>query len=75
MAGKTIEAVMTRHSDTLMSLRGVVGIAIGDCGGTRCIKVFVAKKTRELSNRIPSKLEGFPVDVVETGEIRALEPR
>ena len=69
---KTIEAAMARHGDKLMSLPGVVGVGIGECEGAPCIKVFVARKSAELSKKIPSELEGFPVDVVETGKFRAL---
>ncbi len=54
-----------------MSIHGVVGTGIGACEGKPCIRIFVAKKTPELLQKIPSKLEGFVVDVQETGEIRA----
>ncbi len=74
MAGKTIEAVLKQHTDRLMSLPGVVGTAIGVCEGTPCIKVLVVKKTPELVNEIPQTLEGYPVVIEETGEIRALHP-
>jgi hypothetical protein len=73
MPGKTIQAVLQEHSDSLMSLPGVVGTAIGHCEGKPCIKVLVAKKTPALLGKIPSTLEGFPVAVEETGEIRALD--
>lgn len=74
MAGKTIEAVLKEHTDRLMSLPGVVGTAIGVCEGTPCIKVLVVEKTPQLVNEIPQKLEGYPVVIEETGEIRALHP-
>ncbi len=73
MAGKTIQAVLQQYAPSLMSHPGVVGTGIGECGGTPCIKVFVVKKTPELVGKIPSSLEGFPVSVEETGEIRALD--
>ncbi len=73
MPGKTIQAVLQEHSDSLMSLPGVVGTAIGQCEAKPCIKVLVAKKTPALLGKIPSTLEGFPVAVEETGEIRALD--
>ncbi len=74
MPAQTIEEVLSRHTDSLMSLEGVVGTAIGECEGKPCIRVLVVEKTAELLQKIPSTLEGFVVDVQETGEIRALDP-
>ena len=72
---KSIEAVQNEHTDALMAFPGVVGTAIGDCDGKLCIKVMVSKKTPELLKQIPSTLEGYPVQIEETGEFRALEKR
>jgi hypothetical protein len=74
MAGKTIEVVLKEHTDQLMSLPGVVGTAIGTCEGNPCIKVLVVKKFPALVKRIPPMLEGYPVVIEETGEIRILHP-
>ncbi len=74
MAAPTIEEVLKQHTDEWMSIPGVVGTGIGECEGKPCIRIFVSKKTPELLKKIPSKLEGFVVDVQETGEIRAREP-
>ncbi len=71
MAAKTIEAVLREHTDEWMSIPGVVGTGIGECEGKPCIRIFVVKRTPELLKKIPSRLEGFVVDVQETGEIRA----
>ena len=73
MPGQTIEEVLSQHTDSLMSIPGVVGTAIGACEGKPCIRVLVVEKTPELLEKIPSTLEGFVVDVQETGEIRALD--
>ncbi len=73
MAGRTIEEVLSQHTDSLMSIPGVVGTAIGECAGKPCIKVLVVKKTPELSAKLPTTLDGFVVDVQETGEIKALD--
>ncbi len=74
MPEKTIEAVLKEHTDRLMSLPGVVGTAQGLCSGKACIKVYVVKKTTDLVKQIPSMLEGYSVEIQETGEIRALDP-
>ncbi|MBW2647058.1 MAG: hypothetical protein JRE23_12970 [Deltaproteobacteria bacterium] len=55
-----------------MSLPGVVGTAQGLCDNKPCIKIYVIKRTPELDEKIPDILEGYPVIIEETGEIRAL---
>ncbi len=72
MSVKTIEEVLKEHTEELMSIPGVVGIGQGLCNGKPCIKVFVIERTPELEQEIPSSLEGYPVMIEETGEIRAL---
>jgi len=72
MSARTLEAVRERYTTSLMSIPGVVGTAIGEREGKRCIKVFVVTKTRQLIAKIPSALEGFPVAIEETGDLRAL---
>jgi hypothetical protein len=72
MAGTTIEEVLKRNNGRLMSVPGVVGTSISQCGGKPCIRVMVVKKTPELIQKIPSVLEGYPVVVEETGPIRPL---
>ena len=69
---KPIEEVLKAHTNALMSIPGVVGTAQGLCDGKPCIKVYVIEKTPELEGKIPDVLEGFSVEVVETGEFRAL---
>lgn len=72
MPEKTIASVLVEHKAKLMALRGITGVAIGSCSGEPCIKVYVAQKNYQLLQQIPSTLEGYRVDVEETGEFRAL---
>ena len=72
MQKKTIEEVLREHTDSLVSVPGVVGTAQGQYAGRPCIKVYVVKKTPELLKKIPSDIEGYTVIVQETGEIRTL---
>ena len=72
MAAKTIEEVLKAHTDELMSIPGVVGTAQGLCDGEPCIKVFVTTITAELKQKIPNVIEGYPVEIQETGEFQAL---
>lgn len=72
MTAKPIVEVLKEHAKTLMSIPGVVGAGQGLCGGKPCIKVFVIKKTPELEQKLPETLEGYPVAIEETGEVKAL---
>ncbi len=72
MAPKTIEQVLKQHTPALMAKPGVVGTAQSLCAGRPCIRVFVIRGTPELKGNIPQELEGYPVILEETGEIRAL---
>ena len=73
MEKKPIEDVLKEHTDSLMSLPGVVGTAQGECSGEPCIRVLVVEKTAELLEQIPPEIEGYTVDVLETGVIRPLD--
>ena len=72
---RPIEAVLAEHTDDLMALPGVVGTGQGECEGVPCIRVFVAQSTDTLLQQVPSMLEGYTVEVQETGEFRALDPK
>jgi hypothetical protein len=73
---RDINDVMKTHVNELMALPGVVGVFIGALdNGTPCIKVMVVKATPELEKKIPRDLEGHPVVIVETGEIRPLSEK
>ncbi len=72
MAAETIKGALKKHTRDLMSMPGVVGTGQGLCEGKPCIKVFVIEKTPDLNQKIPKTLEGYPVVVEETGEIKAL---
>ena len=72
MTTKIIEEVLEEHTAELMAIPGVVGTGIGEFEGKPCIKVFVVENTEELTNKIPSQVEG-PIIVEDTGEIRALD--
>ena len=70
---KTIGQVLGEQEDGLMGLSGVVGVNQGECSETPCIRVLVVKKTTDLLRQIPSAIEGYAVDITETGEIKALD--
>ncbi len=77
-----VRRTLKKHRDSIMGLKNVVGVGIGKKEISRekkaqlCIRVFVRKKVPrsklDPSDCIPGELEGIPVCVEETGEIRAL---
>ena len=72
MADETIESVIKKHSQRLMSLPGVIGIAQGEYECKPCIRVYITGKTEKLKCRIPSNLDGYAVIVEESGNFQAL---
>lgn len=72
MPEKTISGVLKEHTVSLMALPGVVGTAEGRCDGKPCIKVYVKEKSAEIVKQVPAQIEGYPVTIQETGEIRPL---
>lgn len=67
---RSIEQVLAAHNDSLMSLPGVVGTAIGVCDGAPCIRVFLADTSA--AARVPARLEGYTVKAEVTGRFRPL---
>lgn len=79
---KDVRKVKERYEDELMKKPGVTGCAIGYryVGGKKtnelCIICYVRMKKpeEELKKKdiIPREIEGIKIDVVESGEFRAL---
>ena len=73
MPERPIDDVLTAHATELMALPGVVGTARTQRpDGTPAIVVMLAQRDAGLERRIPRTLEGWPVVVWVTGEIRAM---
>lgn len=71
---RDINAVLTDHTQKIMALPGVVGLYIGAREDSQlCIRVMVVERTPELEKKIPTELEGHPVEIDVTGEIRPLD--
>jgi hypothetical protein len=73
MATKTIEQVQEEYTDEWMAIPGVVGTAIGSHDGKPCILILTAADTKPVRKRIPSRVQGYPVLVQYSGEIRPLD--
>jgi len=70
---RPLAEVLAAHTPDLMALPGVVGTAESRMpDGRPCVLVMVVKSTPELRAKLPRELEGWPVRVDETGEIRAM---
>lgn len=67
----TISEVLGAHSDSLMTIPGVIGVGEGRVKDQPSIQVLVIRRSANLVARLPSSLEGYPVDIVETGVIEA----
>lgn len=73
MPTRDINEVKEEHVKELMAIPGVVGVYVGTLeDGTPCIGVMVIKKSPEFEKKIPKFLEGHPVKIDETGEIKPL---
>ena len=69
---RSIGEVLAEFTVEWMTIPGVVGTAIGELDGQRCIKVLVAERAYEVAARLPAEIEGHRVVIEETGEFRAL---
>ena len=72
---RDINDVLRGHDQELLAIKGVVGVYVGlqDDGKTPCLKVMVVAKSPEIEKAVPKTIEGFPVIVEVTGEIRPLK--
>src|SRR5258708_31535900 len=73
---RDINAVLAAHDKELLAIPDVVGVYVGvlEDGRTACLKVMLARKNPETERKIPNLLEGYPVVVELTGEIRPMSP-
>lgn len=77
MSRPDINDVLRAHSERIMAIAGVAGLYVGvlDDEVTPCIKIMVVEKTAALEKVLPKSLDGYPVVIVETGEIKPLQER
>ena len=70
---RTLEEVLEEHTDEWMSIPGVVGTAQGLCDEKPCIRIFVTQLNSELEGKIPKTVQGYKVEIVETGMFRTIK--
>jgi hypothetical protein len=75
MPRRDIDAVLRAHDKKLLAIPGVVGVYVGRLADqkTPCLRVMVVKRTKDLEQAIPKSLEGYPVELDETGVIRPMQ--
>ena len=55
-----------------MNIPGIIGIGIGGRENSAKIVINVVKITDEIKRKIPKEIDGIPVEIKETGVVRAL---
>jgi len=69
-ASSLVEHVRQSHEQQLMAIEGVEGVGIGnDSTGNDAIIVYV--RTKDAKTRVPSSVDGYPVETIVTGIIDA----
>ena len=71
---RDINDVLRAHDKELLAIPVVDGVYVAalEDGKTPCLKVMLAQKSAETERAIPKTLEGYPVVLAVTGEIRPL---
>ncbi len=68
-----INTVLESHAAGLMAVPGVAGVAVGETDdGTPCILVLSAVDVDEIRGEVPGEIEGHPVRISYSGEIRPM---
>jgi len=71
-----INVVLKAYAPELMAVAGVTAVAVGELdSGDPCVRIYVLELTDAQRDLLPRSLEGWPVDVQESGEIRPLGSR
>ena len=73
MSRRTIQQVQQKYTDAWMAIPGVVGTAIGRRGNQPCILILTETDAERITEALPSMVQGYPIVIEHTGNIRALE--
>lgn len=65
----SIATVLASHTDSLMKIPGVVGVGEGEKDGRPTVYVMVERRTAKLDAALPDSLDGYAVELRETGLI------
>jgi hypothetical protein len=73
MTLRDINIVLKSHAAGLMALPGVHGVAVGETeDGTPCIMVLAEPAAGAIGGAIPETLDGHPVRILDSDEIRPM---
>ncbi len=75
MTQRPLAEVLRSRTPELLAISGVVGTGEGRLEGRPAFLVLVVRDTAELRARIPAEIEGYPVSIQVTGEIRKLDSK
>ncbi|MFI5250950.1 MAG: hypothetical protein ACHQQQ_00840 [Bacteroidota bacterium] len=69
-----INNVMDKHTKEWLATPGVVGCYVTQRdNGEPYIVIMTSKDTADIRKTIPEKVEGYPVEIEESGEIKPLK--
>lgn len=72
MAQPTITDLIAEHAARLLNIKGVVGIAEGLLNGKPCVQLHLSIDDASVRAKLPTELDGYPVDIIVTGEAELL---
>jgi hypothetical protein len=74
---RDINAVLAAHDKELLAIPDVVGVYVGTLEDRRtlCLRVMLVRKNPETERKIPRSIEGYPVRVEVSGEIRPMSQK
>ena len=73
MSAKTIQQVLQEHRTWLLGLPQVTGLAQGGPPESPHITLYVRSWKQEHLQHYPRTLEGYPITLMETGSIQAVD--
>jgi hypothetical protein len=73
MSSKTIEQVLTENTKQWMAIGGIAGTAVGVYKGRPCIKIYTTVEPCKVRDQLPSRIEGYPVIIEQTGSFRSVD--
>lgn len=68
-----IEKAQEQLEKILSTMNDVTSISIGEAGGKPRLRVGVKKLNPRLRDIIPKQIQGYDVEVEETGKIKAID--
>ena len=70
MADENIKNIISRLTNELLAIPGVIGVAEGRDKGNPCILLFVTNKEPKLLNQLPASLGGYLIKIKESDQFQ-----